>query len=137
MCHTISAGVAAAFVVPLLAVGTREADGAAAAVTASGIFLTGASVETWPVRASHRTAFTVLPIEALRACAGIVIHQILERKQEEEQGSGLLRIFLALLMQQTENKNEQQQLCHSLCSCRRFCRGCCRTRWSQSRSSHR
>lgn len=86
MCHTISAGVAAAFVMFLLAVGTREADRAAAAVTASRIFLAGASVETWPVRAGHCTAFTVLPMEALRAGAGIVIHQILERKQEKEHG---------------------------------------------------
>lgn len=136
MCHTVSAGVAAAFVVPLLAVGTHEAGRAAAAVTAGRIFLTGASVETWPVRASHCTAFTVLPIEALRACAGVVIHQILERKQEKEQGQEVknLRIFLALLIQQTENKNERQQLRHSRCSCRRFCRGCCRIRWSESHS---
>lgn len=84
MCHTVSAGVAAAFVMLLLAVGTHEADRTAAAVAARRIFLTGASVETRPVRASHRTAFTVLPWEALRARAEIVVHQILERKQETE-----------------------------------------------------
>lgn len=86
MVHTISTGIAVTFAVPLLAVGAREAAGAVADVAARDLLLAGASVETRIVRASHRAGFTVLPVEALRARAGVSVHQILEMRHRPTQG---------------------------------------------------
>lgn len=80
---TVSAGVAAASVAPLLAVGAHEAGRAAAAVAAGHVLLAGSSVETWPVRARHGADLAVLPVEALRAGARVVIDQVLRRKRGE------------------------------------------------------
>lgn len=88
MGHTISAGVAAAFVMPLLAVGAHEAEWAVAAVTTCNILHAGSSIKTWPICTRHCADLTVLPVEALRARARIVIHQILKEKQEEKTRSG-------------------------------------------------
>lgn len=80
MICTINAGAAAAFVNSLLAVGASEAHRAVAAVPASVGLHTGSPIKTRPVGTSHGTDLAVLPIETLRARAGIVVHQILEGK---------------------------------------------------------
>lgn len=67
--RTVSTGVAAAFVVSLLAVGAHEAGRAAAAVAAHDVLHAGPSVETRSVRTLHGTDLAVLPVEALRARA--------------------------------------------------------------------
>lgn len=83
MVHTIGTGIAVTFAVLLLTVGTREAAGAVAGVASGDILLAGATVETRIVRTSHCAGFTVLPIEALRAGARVLVHQIL--KMEDRQ----------------------------------------------------
>lgn len=80
---TVSAGAAAAFVKSLLAVGAGEASRAVAAVTARVCLHAGSPVKTWPICTSHGTDLAVLPIETLRACTRIIVHQILERRREE------------------------------------------------------
>lgn len=90
MVHTISAGTAVTFAEPLLAVGAREAAGAVAGVAARDLLLTGASVEARIVRTSHRAGFAVLPVEALRAGAGVSVHQVLEMRHRATQGQDCL-----------------------------------------------
>lgn len=82
MVRTISAGVAAASVDPLLAVGARVSGQAAADVP--DILNAGSSVKTRPVCARHGADLAVLPVEALRTRTRVVVHQILEEKPEEE-----------------------------------------------------
>lgn len=77
MVRTISAGVAAASVDSLLAVGAGEPGRAAAAVTAGHILHAGSSIKTRPVGARHGADLAVLPVEALRARTGIIALQIL------------------------------------------------------------
>lgn len=84
MVHTISAGVAAASVDPLLAVGACISGRTAAAVPAGNILHAGSSVKTRPICAGHGADLAVLPVEALRACARIVVHHILEERREEK-----------------------------------------------------
>lgn len=123
---TVGTGVAAALVPPLLAVGAREAGRTDAAVAAGGLLQARAPVEARPVCARHGADLAVLPVEALRTGAGVVVHLILGGRGGGQSG-------------------ERRQPCaaaaaaagHSLCSCRRSCRGCCRIRWSRSRSSCR
>lgn len=69
MVRTVSAGVAAASVDPLLAVGAREPGRAAAAVPAGDVLDAGPFVKTRPVGARHGADLAVLPVEALRARA--------------------------------------------------------------------
>lgn len=78
MVHTIGTGIAVTFAVLLLTVGAREATGAVAGVSSGDVLLTGAAVETRIVSTSHCAGFTVLPVEALRARARVLVHQILE-----------------------------------------------------------
>lgn len=85
MVRTVSAGVAAASVVPLLAVGAREAGRAATAVPAGDVLNTRSSVKTRPVCALHGADLTVCPVEALRARTGITVLHILEERREEKQ----------------------------------------------------
>lgn len=81
--HTIGTGIAVTFAVFLLTVGTREAGGAVAGVASGDVLLAGAAVETRIVRASHGAGFTVLPVEALRASARVLVHQILEMDRRQ------------------------------------------------------
>lgn len=74
---TISTWVAAASVKFLLAVGASEARRAPAAVATGSVFNTGPAVKTGPLGTRHGTDLTVLSIETLWACAGVIIHQIL------------------------------------------------------------
>lgn len=80
---TVSAGTAAAFVKSLLAVGAGEASRAVAVVPARVCLHAGSPVKTWPVCTSHGADLAVLPIETLRACTRIIVHQILERRRKE------------------------------------------------------
>lgn len=75
--RTVSAGVAAAFVPPLLAVGAREAERTEAAVVAVRLLHAGSAVKARPVCARHGADLAVLPVEALRTGAGVVVHLIL------------------------------------------------------------
>ena len=83
MICTVSAGVAAASVDPLLAVGARVAGRAAADVPAGVFFHASPSVEARPVCTRHGADLAVLPVEALRARARIIIHQILEGRRRK------------------------------------------------------
>lgn len=82
--RTISTGVAAAFVMSLLTVGAHEPGWTAAAVTTGRVFHAGSTIKTRVVRTRHSTDLAVLPIEALRTHAQIVVHQILEKKRGEK-----------------------------------------------------
>lgn len=86
MVRTISARVAAASVYPLLAVGARVPRRAAAAVPTGDVLDAGSTVKTWPICTGHSADLAVLPVEALRACTRIIVHQILEERQERKQG---------------------------------------------------
>lgn len=75
---TVSTRAIAAAVNLLLAVGAHVAGRTAAGVTTGGHLLhAGATIEAGPVGTGHRTDLTVLPVEALGACAGVVILQII------------------------------------------------------------
>lgn len=80
--RTVSAGVAAASVPPLLAVGPGEAERTEAAVAAGGVLQAGSSVEARPVCTGHGADLTVLPVEALRTGAGVVVDLVLEGGRE-------------------------------------------------------
>lgn len=101
MVHTVGTGIAVTFAVLLLTVGTREAAGAAAGVAARDVLLARAAVETRIVRTGHCTGFTVLPVEALRARARVVVHQVLEwtrdgrRVRTTRRNPGELKLQLA------------------------------------------
>lgn len=132
MVHTISTGIAVTFAVPLLAVGAREAAGAVAGVAARDLLLAGASVEARIVRTSHRAGFAVLPVEALRAGAGVSVHQVLERRHRATQGQDRSVLPIRREHRERRRRGRGDRPGHSLCSCRHSCRGCCRTRWSRS-----
>lgn len=85
---TVSAGIAVAFAVPLLAVGAREAAGAVAHVAARHLLLAGAAVETGVVGAGHGAGLAVLTVEALRTGAGVPVHQVLEQRRRVRTASG-------------------------------------------------
>ena len=74
---TVSAGVAAAAVHLFLTVGAHVGSGAAAGVAARHQRRAGAPVEAGPVCTRHGTNLTVLPVETLRALAGIVAFLVL------------------------------------------------------------
>lgn len=84
MVRTVSAGVAAAPVDPLLTVGAGETKRATAAVPANDILHAGSSVKARPVGTLHGADLTVLPVEALRTRTRVVVHQILEDETEEK-----------------------------------------------------
>lgn len=84
MFRTISAGVAAAFVNPLLAVGASVPGCTTTAVPSGNVLNAGPCIITWSVRARHGADRTVLPVETLRARTGIIVHQILEEIREEK-----------------------------------------------------
>lgn len=79
--HTVSAGVAAASVPPLLAVGAGEAERTDAAVAAGTVLHAASSVEAWLVCAGDGADLAVLPVEALRTGAGVAVHLVLEGGQ--------------------------------------------------------
>lgn len=85
---TISAGAAAAASIhPLLAVGAREVGRAAAGVPAGVFLYASASIKARPVSAPHGTDLAALPVETLRARAGVIVLQVLEeRRKGEKQG---------------------------------------------------
>lgn len=89
--HTIGTGVAVTFAVPLLAVGAGEVRGAVAHVAAREVLQAGAAVETRVVGAGHGADLAVLPVEALRAGARVLVHQVLAEKREGTGGSGRVR----------------------------------------------
>lgn len=76
---TIGTGVTAAAVNFLLTVGAHEAGRAAARVTFSRCLCTGSTIEAWLIRTGHGAHLTILSMEALGACARVVVHQILQR----------------------------------------------------------
>lgn len=82
MVRTVSAGVAAASVEPLLAVGAREPGRAKAAVPAGCTLDAGSSVKTRIVVTRHGADLTVLPVETLRTLARVVVLQILEEENQ-------------------------------------------------------
>lgn len=77
---TVSTGVAAASVDFLLAVGAHVTSRATAGVSTGSLLQAGSSIEAGSVSAGHIADLAVLPVEALRTCAGVIIHQILRRK---------------------------------------------------------
>lgn len=79
---TIGTGVTAAPVDFLLTVGAHVTGKAAAGVATGPLFCTGSSIEAGSVGTGHSADLTVLPIEALRACAGVIVHQVLRRKSK-------------------------------------------------------
>lgn len=85
MVHTIGTGIAVTFAVLLLTVGTREAAGTVAGVASRDVLLAGATVETRIISTSHCDGFTVLPVEALRAGARVLVHQVLEMEDRQKQ----------------------------------------------------
>lgn len=74
---TISTGVAAASVVFLLAVRAHVTSRADAGVSTGSLHHAGSSIEAGSFGAGHSADLTVLPVEAFRARAGVIIHQIL------------------------------------------------------------
>lgn len=84
MLPTVSTGVAAASVNPLFTVGACVPEWAAAAVPTSNVLHASSSIKTRPIGTCHGTDFTVLSIETLRARTRVIVHQILEKKQEEK-----------------------------------------------------
>lgn len=81
LCHTVSAGVAAASVPPLLAVGAGEAERTDAAVAAGALLHAASSVEARLICAGDGADLAVLPVEALRTGAGVAVHLVLEGGQ--------------------------------------------------------
>lgn len=79
---TISTGVAAASVDFLLTVGAHVTRRAEARVARSSLLRAGPSIEAGPIGTGHIADLAVLPVEALRACAGVIIHQILRRRSK-------------------------------------------------------
>lgn len=74
---TIQTGSVAAAVQLLLAVGAGVARRAAAGVASRHGLHAGAAVEAWTICTRHRNDLTVLSIKALRACARVVVLQVL------------------------------------------------------------
>lgn len=74
---TVQTGSVAAAVQLLLTVGASVAGGAAAGVASGRGLHTGAAIEARPVCTRHGNDLAVLPIEALRAGAGVVVLQVL------------------------------------------------------------
>lgn len=72
----ISTRFVAAAVQSLLTVGSSKGWGTAADVATSEFFLTRPSVKAGVIRTRHCNDLTVLPIESLRTCAGVIILQI-------------------------------------------------------------
>ncbi len=126
---TISTGVAAAPVDFLLAVGAHVTSRAAAGVSTGSLLHAGSSTEAGSVGAGHSDDFTVLPVEALRACAGVIIHQILRRKTKA------VSINIQAPWWTRLERSVTIGCLH--CNCLRSCTGCCRTRWSRSRRFYR
>lgn len=79
---TIKTGPVAAAVQLLLAVRASVTGGAAAGVSPSRRFHTGASVEAGPIGAGHGDDLAVLAIKALRAGARVVVLQVLWTNRE-------------------------------------------------------
>lgn len=88
MLHTIGTRIAVTFAVLLLTVGAREAAGAAATVASGSILLAGAAVETRIVSARHCAGFAVVPVEALRTRARVLVHQVLGTEDRRRAESG-------------------------------------------------
>lgn len=76
----ISTGVTAASVNLLLTVGAHVTGRAETGVAAGFLHRAGSSVEAGFIGTGHSTDLTVLSIESLRACAGVIVHQILKRR---------------------------------------------------------
>lgn len=79
---TIGTGVTAAPVDFLLTVGAHVTDKTVAGVATGPLFCTGSSIEAGSIGTGHSADLAVLPIEALRACAGVIVHQVLRRKSK-------------------------------------------------------
>lgn len=79
---TISTGVAAAPVDFLLTVGARVTGRAEAGVATGFLFHAASSIEAGSVGTGHGADLAVLAVEALRACAGVIVHQVLRRKSK-------------------------------------------------------
>lgn len=76
---TISTRFVAAAVKSLLTVGSGKGWGAAADVATSEFFLTRPSVKAGVICTRHCNDLTVLSIESLRTCTGVIVLQILQR----------------------------------------------------------
>lgn len=83
---TVQTGSVAATVQLLLTVGASVARRAAAGVASSRGLHTGAAVEAWTVCTRHSNDLAVLSIKALRACAGVVVLQVLLTKKDKVVG---------------------------------------------------
>lgn len=77
---TIGTWFVAAAVQSFLTVGSGKGWGAAADVATGEFLLTCPSVKAGVISARHRNNLTVLPIESLRTCAGVIVLQILQGK---------------------------------------------------------
>lgn len=88
---TVGTGVTAAAVNFLLAVGAHVTGRATAGVTSSHSLHTSSTIEAWSICTGHSAHLTILSIEALGACARVVVHQIVTA------AAVLARIAVALI----------------------------------------